>query len=462
LAASGLEGRLAENGPGPGGPKAAAEPESAPCSIGRELDRRGGDLGRPVTIDFRALARHAAVFGTTGSGKTVLLKRLIDEAALSGIPSVVLDGAGDFSLLGQRWPSPPDSWLPGDAERAERFYQSAEAIVWTPGAAKGRPLSFPSIPDFGELRGDADEVESAISLSVSFLTALIGGKSGPLAEAVLRESLRHLASRGAKAGLDDLIGVLLRPPAIVLRSLASARKIAASLAQSLQAARVNHPELGREDSVEMEALLRTGSGKTAISVVYLGGLGAEDLKSRLACQLVMRLFSWIKKNPSKDGSLSGLLVIDEARDFAPSQKSAACKDAIIQFASQARKYGFGLVLASQGANNLDLNVVNNCGTFIIGRQSGKTVVGKANELLGEGADAASLKSRRFYVKTPANVEGVLPRLFESAASFSRHDPNSPSHDDILAISARHGSKARQGLSAGQGSRARQGLKRAKA
>ena len=57
------------------------------------------DTGEIVQIDKMVLARHAAMLGSTGSGKTVMAKTVIGEAALAGIPSLILDPQGDLARL---------------------------------------------------------------------------------------------------------------------------------------------------------------------------------------------------------------------------------------------------------------------------------------------------------------------------------------------------------------------------
>jgi Helicase HerA, central domain len=57
-----------------------------------------------------------AILAGSGSGKTVLLRRIVEEAALQGIPSIVLDTNNDLARFGDRWPETPLAW--DDAERA--------------------------------------------------------------------------------------------------------------------------------------------------------------------------------------------------------------------------------------------------------------------------------------------------------------------------------------------------------
>lgn len=62
----------------------------------------GADLhtGATVSVDLAALRKHVAIFAGTGSGKTVLIRRLVEECALRGVSSIVLDPNNDLSRLG--------------------------------------------------------------------------------------------------------------------------------------------------------------------------------------------------------------------------------------------------------------------------------------------------------------------------------------------------------------------------
>ena len=57
------------------------------------------DTGEPIDIKSMVLARHAAMLGSTGSGKTVMAKAIIEEAALAKIPSLIIDPQGDLARL---------------------------------------------------------------------------------------------------------------------------------------------------------------------------------------------------------------------------------------------------------------------------------------------------------------------------------------------------------------------------
>ena len=52
-----------------------------------------------ITYDPADLTTHAVVTGMTGSGKTGLCVILLEEAALNGIPAIIIDPKGDLTNL---------------------------------------------------------------------------------------------------------------------------------------------------------------------------------------------------------------------------------------------------------------------------------------------------------------------------------------------------------------------------
>ena len=108
------------------------------------------ETGAPVWTTPTALRRPTVIFGGSGAGKTVLVRRLVEECALRGTSSIVLDLTGDLVRLGDAWPSPPAGWAPGDARLAQDYHAGTDVAVWTPGRPDGRPLDVTSL-DPGEL-----------------------------------------------------------------------------------------------------------------------------------------------------------------------------------------------------------------------------------------------------------------------------------------------------------------------
>jgi hypothetical protein len=383
---------------------------------------------RPVSIELEALRKHTAIFAGSGSGKTVLIRRLIEECALQGVSTIVLDPNNDLARLGDRWPEEPPPWAPGDAAKAEEYLANTDVVVWTPRRDGGRPLSFQPLPDFGSVVGDADEfaeaVESAVA-SIAPRVKLVGNT--PKAHqglAVLREAVTHYGRHGGSS-LKGLIALLAELPEGV-SELRNAEKLAAEIAENLTAATVNDPLFGGGGvPVDPGILLTPPVGKRArVSVISLVGLQSDDQRQSFVNQLQMALFAWIKKHPAGGRPLGGLFVMDEAQTFAPSGAMTACTQSTLALASQARKYGLGLVFATQAPKGLHNRIPGNAATQFFGLLNSSIQITAAKELArakgSDVSDIARLGSGQFY----AAVEGAGFEKLRTPLCLSHH-PRSP-------------------------------------
>jgi DNA helicase HerA-like ATPase len=139
--------------------------------LGREFDAAAGadaPPGDPLLYDSRDLTTHAVCVGMTGSGKTGLCISLLEEAAIDGIPALVIDPKGDIANIllafpdlrpedfapwvdaaeaarkgvpAADWPARvADTWRKGlagsgqDGARIRRFRDAVDIAVYTPGS----------------------------------------------------------------------------------------------------------------------------------------------------------------------------------------------------------------------------------------------------------------------------------------------------------------------------------------
>jgi hypothetical protein len=359
----------------------------------------------PVRVDLAALRQHVAVFAGSGSGKTVLLRRIVEECALRGVSAIVLDPNNDLARLGDAWPEPPAAWGPHDAQLAERYLAGTDVVVWTPGRANGRPLAFRPLPDFAGVLDDDDEFNAAVEVAVATLApqARLTGSTvkANIGMAVLRQAVIHHARTGSRS-LPGLIEVLSDLPDGVT-TLNDGRRMAADLAEALKAAVVNDPLFaGGGAPVDPGVLLTPRAGKRArVSVISFVGLPSEEQRRNFVNQLQMELFAWVKRNPAGDRPLGGLFVMDEAQTLAASGTLTASARSTIVLASQARKYGLGLLFATQAPKGLHNQVVGNAMTQFFGRLNSPAQIEAANDMArAKGspvADISRLERAQFYV-----------------------------------------------------------------
>lgn len=444
------------NGSGPpaNGRHAAPPPGSAPQAIATSVPLHTGTqrpatpttqapsstsitlgVDLPVAIELESLRKHAVVFAGSGSGKTVLIRRIVEECALRGVSAIVLDPNNDLARLGDAWPSPPPDWAPGDAEAARDYLDNTDVVVWTPGRVSGRPLSFHPLPDFAGVLDDEDEFTAAVEVAVAALAphAKVTGAANKAVrgKAVLREALTHYARKGAR-GMLGFIDMLTDLPDGVSR-LGSGHPIAADLAENLKAAMVNDPLFaGAGEPADPAVLFTPAPGKRArVSVISFIGLPADEQKQAFVNQLQMEVFAWIKRNPAGDRPLGGLLVMDEAQTLAPSGAVTASTRSTIVLASQARKYGLGLLFATQAPKGLHNQITGNATTQFFGRLNSPAQISAANEMArAKGTtldDISGLERGQFYV----TGDTFAFRRMQSPLCLTHHPPSPLRLEEVL-------------------------------
>ena len=170
----------------------------------------------PVLYDAKHLVTHALCVGMTGSGKTGLCISLLEEAAIDGVPAIVIDPKGDLGNLALAFPGlaaqdflpwvdeqeaarkslsveayaaqTAESWRKGLAEwgqgpeRIERLKSAAEIALYTPGSTAGIPISIVgslAAPPANVLE-DAELLRERIDTTVTGLLGLVGVEADPL------------------------------------------------------------------------------------------------------------------------------------------------------------------------------------------------------------------------------------------------------------------------------------------
>jgi GTPase SAR1 family protein len=362
--------------------------------------------GEAVGPRLGALAKHTVVLAGAGSGKTVLLYRLVEEAALRGIPSIVVDCANDLSSFDEPKGSSPH-WRPEDENLARRFCESSEMILWTPGKESGNPLTLQPLPDFDVVKDDPEELQDAVLMAIASLSEIVAKGTTEKAQkkrGILQSSLEFFARDYTSGTLGDYTEMLRDLPDGAGPGVSKEKALAVEMSDALRVQMTTNPLLNTTGAALDPALLFGDDEKrpaTRISVISLLGLPTLDMQRTFLNQLAMILFSWIKKNPNPPGRpVRGLLVVDEARDFLPSQKASACKESMLRLGAQARKYGLGLVFATQHPKDIDHRLIGNSSTHFYGLNNSPASLATLQEQMklkgGSGEDIARLKVGQFY------------------------------------------------------------------
>jgi hypothetical protein len=427
---------------------AVADPEEAVDRPEDDQRRQESGSGEPVVpigtgveysfnVPLRLLRKHTVAFAGSGSGKTVLLRRLIEECALHGVSSIVLDPNNDLARLGDPWPESPPYWGPGDEAKAREYITGTDVVIWTPRRAKGRPLAFRPLPDFADVMDDVDEFRDAVDAAVAGLLprAQLTPRKVKTGQAVLRQALDHFARQGGH-DLNAFIELLADLPTGI-STIRTAHRVAADIADALTAERVNDPLFGGSgEALDPGVLLTPAPGYRArVSVISFVGLPANEQRQSFVNQLQMALFAWIKRNPAGDRPLGGLLVMDEAQTFAPSGAATACTESTLALAAQARKYGLGLVFATQAPKGLHNRIPGNATTQFFGRLNSGAQINAATELAramgGRVDDIGRLSAGNFYGAS----EGLQFEKLQIPMCLSHHPPSALTTEEVITRAA---------------------------
>lgn len=387
--------------------------------IGQKIlgaDRYGETIGPPLAT----LAKHTVVLAGAGSGKTVLLYRLVEEASLRGIPSIVVDCANDLSSFNDA-KTESTHWRLGDSELASRFRQSTEMILWTPGKESGNPLTLKPLPDFDAVKNDPEEMQDALLMANASLSEIVAKGMSEKSQkklGILRSSLEFFARNDLGESLADYADMLRDLPDGAGPGVNKEKALAVEMADAIRVQMTTNPLLNTNGAALDPAVLfgdHRPRGKTRISVISLLGLPTLEMQRTFLNQLAMILFSWIKKNPNPpDRAIRGLLVIDEAKDFVPSQKSSECKESLLRLGAQARKYGLGLLFATQHPKDIEHKLIGNSSTHFYGLNNSPASLATLQEQMklkgGSGDDIARLKVGQFYYHSAGSTQSSPIKL----------------------------------------------------
>jgi hypothetical protein len=417
--------------------------------LGRAFDlaARKGDSERLVLYDSKDLTTHAVCVGMTGSGKTGLCLTLLEEAAIDGIPAIVIDPKGDLSNLLLTFPelAPEDfepwvnaqdaakkgltaaqfaeqqakTWREGlaqwgqDGARIQKLRDAADFQIYTPGSNAGTPVSILDslrAPD-AALREDSELFRERIASTATSLLCLLGVDADPIQsrEHIL---LSTLFGRAWSAGEDLDLGALIRqiqePPVtrigvLELDSFYPAKErfgLAMRLNNLLAAP--GFAAWMEGEPLDIDALLYTKAGKPRIAIFSIAHL-SEAERMFFVSLLFNQMLGWTRAQ-SGTSSLRALLYMDEIAGYCPPTAEPPSKRPLLLLMKQARAFGVGIVLATQNPVDLDYKGLSNAGTWFIGRL--QTERDKARVLDGlEGAAANA--STRF---DRAAVDGMLSQL----------------------------------------------------
>lgn len=381
------------------------------------------DTGEAIDIAPQILARHGAMLGSTGSGKTVMAKALIEEAALAGIPSLIIDPQGDLARLALGIDLDELEEKDGHVARAKQLMDRCEVRIWTPLRSKGLPLC---IDPFRAPPADLDPEEAitAWDMVAAGFANLAGFDVEKTQGKTVKPFLYEILVEGTRCGLDvgdfqALARVVREPHQEFIRQLYPEcfsddeedrvdpptwnevmiehrltdfeerlpKTTRNDLARRLAAfsSGVNQLLFSNGVPIDIDAFVEPAiPGKIPLNIVYLNTIQDENQKQYFVQELSRELYDWMLTQQPAEGELKLLFFMDEVAPYLPPHpRNPPAKDLIKLIFKQARKYGVACVLATQNVSDVDYKILAQANTTFIGRFTQPQDVEKVRHLLKE-------------------------------------------------------------------------------
>ena len=377
--------------------------------LGAVVDDAFERTPEPFVYDASDLTTHAVIVGMTGSGKTGLGVGLIEEAALDGVPVLVVDPKGDMGNLALRFPDlePQDfepwidpreaeqvgtdlsvyaasvsqNWREGlaawgqDPKRIERLKRSADVAVYTPGSTAGIPLSVLTsfAPPSTAVMSDTEALADKLGGTAASLLTLLGRDPDPLGrEHILLGAIMDAAWREGKSlELADLVRLVQDPPVkrlgVMDLEAVFPTPDRSKLAMALNAllASPSFAAWTQGQPLDLQRLLYGKDGKPRVAVLTISHLSDAE-RSFFLTLLYPEVLAW-PRSLSGTTSLRALVYVDEIFGMLPPVAEPPTKRPLLTLLKQARAFGVGLVLSTQNPVDLDYKALSNAGTWFIGR-----------------------------------------------------------------------------------------------
>jgi hypothetical protein len=434
--------------------------------FGRVFDlARSQVTDQPLLYNPADLTTHAVVVGMTGSGKTGLCIDLLEEAALAGIPALMIDPKGDITNTLLHFPDllPEDfqPWLDPDLarrsgksleqaasdtaaawreglsnwdiqpERVRNLQEAACFAVYTPGSDAGIPVSIlaslkaPQVP----WESNRELLREKISGTVTALLSLVGLENIDPVRTREHILLSNIFEHAWSAGKDlDLAGLILQTQTPPFSSLGvfdvntffpqKDRFELAMLLNNILAAPAFQSWIEGQP-LDIPSLLYAPDGRPRHCVFYIAHL-TDSERMFFVTLLYSAVQAWMRTQAGSS-SLKALMYFDEIFGYLPPTSNPPSKQLMLSMLKQARAFGVGQVLVTQNPVDLDYKALSNAGSWFIGKL--QTDRDKQRLLDGlEGAMAGSLDRSQYdrmisqlgkRVFLLHNINSPGPNLFQT-------------------------------------------------
>jgi len=419
--------------------------------------------GEAVAVEETDLLKQVFICGAVGSGKTVLAKIFIEEAAFKGIPVIAIDLKGDISSMGVVFSGEDATelipWVTSRKDESKEaiaanlaekhktklqrwdlndrdvndFKKKVAVNVFTPRSHAGFRLALSAFVEPPEdLEGlkekDPDSFESVIGfMAETFVSRLtLTKKKADKARGYIHEIIKTFWNRGESLrGYNGIKQVLdeVRSGQIGIEQIGGmdtneyiSQKDREEISSAINALLIGVQKLWFQGfPLNIEELTNPNNydGKTPVTIINIKHLNFQD-QAYVVGYIAYLIWFWMRKLEGVDKPRL-IFYIDEIggggskEAFFPSVAISPSKPALNLLLRQGRAFGVCCIFATQSPGDIDYRALGQCGTWAVGqlrterdRQKIKQGAGVA-ELDFEKASQfiPTLNTGQFVINTPS-------------------------------------------------------------
>jgi len=380
---------------------------------------RDGKFELPVDI----LKKHIAIFGTTGSGKTVAGKCITEEAVMKGIPSLLIDTQGDLASMCLQQENAVLSEKNIPLSLGECFRERAEIRVFTPASDRGIPIC---INPFLRPKMHMSKVEMNQFLDVtsSGIIGLLGydesRSEGKAVKMFIYKIFEETLKGNAYVSSFEELASLIEQPSFRIKSIKSvfSKKQIEKLMKNIKYLSIGLNELLFSYGIpgDMNIFLTPiREGKIPINIIYLNTLMSENYKQFFVTMIGREIYNWMLRNPSNDPQL--VFYMDEVSTYLPPYPySPPAKNILKLLWKQGRKYGVSSIMSTQNIADVDYKAMGQAGTLLLGKLDEHDIK-KIEPLLKATAFSYEEILNKLRILNPLEFVAISSDIFSEPQSF---------------------------------------------
>jgi len=381
-----------------------------------------------IEIPVNALKRHFAALGASGSGKTVLVKAVMEEAIRAGIPLIMVDLQGDLAsmaMMGNK-EDVESKGTPGDYY--DEIKEKAEVAIYTPASSKGISISMNPLKAPPENLSQEDFIQAVDSVAETVANILKynteKGK-GVDVKNYLYLLFESIWEKNEVVNTFSELANYITSDSKVLDE--SARAMLSDKDKSELAKNVKGMTIGAEAllfnlgmPLDIDTMLTWNSpNKVPVNIIYLNTLRDQDDKVNFIADVTNQMYSWMLRHPSN--KVQAMFILDELAGLVPPIRNPPSKKSIQLLLKQARKYGISLLLATQNISDVDYKSLGQVSTWALGKLIAKQDIDKVKDIISAISPAET-----------DDILSILPK--QTAGQFMLLNPDI--YDEVQRLQVR--------------------------